>query len=137
MLAPTMTAPLHDDPPARPRGVRAAARWSAFVVALVLNAVVLLTPDPDAPGGGVPGLDKAVHAGIFALLTGTGLAAGLAARWFVPVVLAWAALSEVIQAALLPARSGDWRDLVADAVGVGIGVGIASGLARRARRRTA
>lgn len=138
MLAHTMTPPPPDAAAARPRDAAAAWRWAAFAVALALNLVVLLTPDPHAPGSGVPGLDKAVHLTIFGLLTGTGVVAGLSARWFVPAVLAWAGLSEVVQALFLPARSGDWRDLVADATGVALGALAGRALVRRrSGRRTA
>ncbi len=137
MLAHTMGPSPVDDAAPPPRRWALALRRTAFAGAVVLNLVVLLAPDPDAPGSGVPGLDKVVHAGVFALLTAAGLAVGLAARWFVPAVLAWAALSEVIQATLLPARSGDWRDLVADAVGVAVGVAAVRAVAARRARRPA
>lgn len=137
MLAHTMGPSPLDDAARLPRRRTLALRRVAFAGAVLLNLVVLLAPDPDAPGSGVPGLDKVVHAAVFALLTGTGLAAGLAARWFVPAVLAWAALSEVLQATLLPARSGDWRDLVADAVGVAIGVAAVRAVAANRARRDA
>lgn len=114
---------------------RPAWRWAAFALAVGLDVAVLLAPDPDVPGVGVPGLDKAVHAGLFALLTATGLWAGLSARWFVPAVLGWAALSEVLQATLLPARSGDAGDVLADALGVGLGVVAVAVATRRSRRR--
>jgi len=83
--------------------------------------VVLFAPNPDVPGEGVPGLDKVVHAGVFAALTFTGLRAGLPARWFIPGVLGYALASEAVQAWVLAERSGDPWDLLADAGGVALG----------------
>ncbi len=103
------------------RARRAFARWSPLIGALALNLAVLYTPDPDAPGDGVPGLDKVVHVTVFAALTWAGLHAGIAARWLVPAVLAHAVISELVQATALPARSGDPWDVVADAAGIALG----------------
>ena len=117
MLAHTVT-PNPPAPPARGPSVR---RWAAFAVAIAVNLVVLFAPSPDVPGDGVPGLDKVVHVAVFAAVTLTGLRAGLRAPWFVPVVLAHAVLSEVVQAVVLPQRSGDPWDVLADVVGVALG----------------
>lgn len=78
-----------------------------------------------APSGGptpsVPGLDKAVHLALFALLAGT-------TRWrfgadlrLLMAVAAYAVASEVLQAALLSDRSGDPYDVVADVLGALLG----------------
>ncbi len=96
-------------------------RWAPFAGAAAVSAVVLFAPNPDVPGAGVPGLDKVVHAALFAALTFTGLRARLPARWFIPAVLGYALASEAIQGWVLPERSGDPRDLLADAVGVALG----------------
>jgi len=96
-------------------------RWAPFAGAVTVSAVVLFAPNPDVPGGGVPGLDKVVHAVVFAALTFTGLRAGLSARWFVPAVLGYALTSEAVQAWVLADRSGDPWDLLADAGGVALG----------------
>lgn len=92
-----------------------------LVGALALNLVVLYAPDPGSPPGSGLGLDKFVHAGIFALLVLTGLRADLAPRWFLPTVLAHAVISEIVQALLLPARAGDVADAVADVAGIALG----------------
>ncbi len=85
-------------------------------MAVVVSVVLLFAPS----GGGapsVPGLDKVVHALIFAVLAGT-------ARWrfgdrlpLLAVVAAYAVGSELVQGALLRERSGDPYDVVADLVG--------------------
>lgn len=78
-----------------------------------------------APVSGGPtlfeGSDKVVHVGLFALLAATTrwrfgpVAAGLA------VVSAYAAVSELVQGALLATRSGDALDVAADLLGVAVG----------------
>lgn len=114
MLARTV-----DSPPAHPRPTRRAPlRWFTFAAALGLNLAVLYAPDPGGPAVSVPGLDKVVHAAIFLVLTLSGLWAGLRPRWFVPAVLLHAVASEAVQGLVLPARSGDAWDVVADAAGV-------------------
>ncbi len=79
-----------------------------------------------SPTPSLPGLDKLVHAGVYALL------AFLAARAFAtlprpcaPRTLAWAAavfavcygLSDEVHQAFVPERTADIGDLVADALG--------------------
>ncbi|KGN39246.1 hypothetical protein N803_01785 [Knoellia subterranea KCTC 19937] len=90
-------------------------------MALVVQFVLLYAP---SSGGAppFPHFDKLVHAAIFALPVFFAAAARLP---FVPVVAlaaAHAPLSEVIQGTLLPQRSGDPRDVIADLVGVALGV---------------
>ncbi len=113
-------------------GVRRAWRRAAFWLALAVNLAVLYAPSVRPAQPGVPGLDKAVHVGSFAVLTAAGLAAGLAPRWFLPAVLAHALVSEAVQAAVLPARSGDVADVVADVAGVALGYAASRGGPRRA-----
>lgn len=125
MLATTVnTEPTSDDRSdgrvARP-GWRTWAARAAFAGATAVNLAVVFAPQPDVPGQGVPGLDKVVHVAVFAAVACTGLHAGARARWLVPVLLAHAVTSEVIQARLLPGRSGDPWDGVADAAGVALG----------------
>lgn len=115
MLARTMP-PRPARPPVAGAG-RVAVRRLAFAAAVALNLAVLLAPQTPSTGG-VPGLDKAVHAVVFAALTWTGLQLGWPTRRYVPVMLAWAVLSELLQATALPDRSGDLLDALADAVGV-------------------
>lgn len=100
---------------------RTTLRWLALAAALAVNLVVLYAPDPGTPLTPVPGLDKAVHLTVFLALTLAGLRVGLARGWFLPAVLAHAVVSEVVQATVLPARSGDAWDLVADAAGIALG----------------
>ncbi len=84
---------------------------------MLLSLYVLFWPSPAGAGVPVPGADKLVHAGLFALLAGTAALRFGAMRRVLAGVLVYAALSEVVQAVLLAERSGDAYDLLADAVG--------------------
>jgi len=79
--------------------------------------VLLYWPRAVNPSGGLP-WDKLVHALVFGLVMWTGVRAGIPARPWLAVSLAHGVLSEVLQGTLLPNRSGDPWDAVADAVGV-------------------
>jgi VanZ family protein len=86
-----------------------------------VSLYVLFWPDPGGSGVSMPGADKAVHALLFAFLTGTARLRFGPGRPVLAGVLAYAALSEVVQALLLARRSGDLLDLVADVAGVALG----------------
>ena len=96
-------------------------RATAAFVAVVLLSLVLLfwprTPDEQS----IPDLDKLVHAGLFALLAAATWWRFAAHRAGLAAVLAYAAVSEVIQSTLLTSRDGDLRDLAADASGALLG----------------
>ena len=89
-------------------------------MAVLLSVYVLFAP---STGGSVslPGGDKVVHLGLFALLAAT-------TRWrfgpslpLLAAVAGYAVLSEVVQAVALAERSGDARDVVADLIGAAAG----------------
>lgn len=107
-----------------------------FLIAAVTAGVVQLVLLYSPSGGGAapfPNFDKLVHCTIFALPVFFALLARLP-RWPVLAIVALhAPVSELIQWQLLPHRSGDPRDVVADLVGVTLGA-LAAHLA--ARRRT-
>jgi VanZ family protein len=92
----------------------------AFVAVVLLSLVVLFSPRAPSEHA-IPDLDKVVHAGLFLLLSATtwwrfgGHRAGLVA------VIAYGALSEVIQWLALANRDGDVRDFSADAAGALLG----------------
>jgi hypothetical protein len=100
-------------------------RLALFCGALAANLVLLFWPD-GVGAGGPDHLDKAAHAASFAVLAWTGLRAGLPVRLLAVALSAHAGSSELVQAALLPGRSGDVWDVVADLAGVALGVGAAS-----------
>ena len=66
----------------------------------------------------MPELDKVVHLATFAALAFTGLRVGLAARWWLPLLVVHAVTSEIVQDRLLSRRSGDPLDVLADLAGV-------------------
>lgn len=114
---------------------RRRTRYLVLAAALVVQLVVLYVPRvPDVGAVAVPGGDKIVHAAVFAAVTFAGLRAGLSPA----VVLAFGAmhavLSELLQHAVLPARSGDPLDVVADLAGVALGALAAWWLAGREDR---
>jgi len=81
---------------------------------------VLFAPSGDGAAP-FPQSDKLVHLSLFAVLAGT-------ARWrfgartaVLLAVCAYAPLSEVVQAVLLPGRDGDPLDAAADLLGVALG----------------
>ncbi len=84
---------------------------------VLLSVYVLFAPAPAGNGLGPPGSDKAVHLLLFLLLAGTARVRFGAAPVVLGAVLAYAALSEVVQAVALTDRSGDLLDVVADGVG--------------------
>lgn len=88
-----------------------------LAVAVVVQLVVLYAPRAPSTGS-LPWVDKVVHATVFGAVAWAAVRCGIA-RWVVAVVLAaHAVVSELLQAWLLPARSGDPRDAVADVAGV-------------------
>ena len=104
-------------------------------VALLLQLVVLYAPS----GGGAapfPYFDKLVHASVFALPVLLGLLARLPLIPVAAVLALHAPVSEVVQATLLPQRSGDPWDAVADLAGVALGVLTARAVAARSVRRS-
>lgn len=109
------------------------ARWHRvfFAAAIALQLLALYLPQAPAGAGiSVPGADKAIHVLIFALVMLTGVLAGLPGRWLALILAAHAAVSELIQHLLLPHRSGDLLDAVADLGGIALGWYVASMVSR-------
>lgn len=111
------------------RNTRLAVR--ALVAALAVHLLALYLPGSPDPGPDlVPHLDKVVHVGLFAVPTFL-VRRVTTAWWPVALVVAHAPVSELVQYWLVPYRSGDVLDLVADLVGVALGVWGARLVARR------
>ena len=102
---------------------------AAFALAVLVSLAVLFAPSADVPAS-PPGVDKLVHATLFGALALTGRWAGLARGVLVPVLVFYAAASEVIQG--LIGRDAAVGDLLADVVGVLLGLLVWQWLARRA-----
>jgi len=114
------------------RGARRA--WLVVLWLLIATIGVLATAPAPAEVG--LGWDKLNHAVAFAALA---LAAGLAhphrphlriTAWL--ALLGYGALIEGLQS-LVPARTADWGDLLADAVGIAIGAALATAMSNTAR----
>lgn len=90
---------------------------ACFGLAVIASLVILFLPGPDVPPSPA-GVDKLVHASLFAVLAFTARWAGLGPRVSVPLVVGYAAASELVQAFAPIARDGSWGDLLADCVGV-------------------
>jgi VanZ family protein len=106
--------------------------WRALLLALLL-AVAWLAFMTDPPDPGLPQGDKANHLLAFAVLA--GVASLCAAPGWAPATRAAAGLLvyggfiEAVQTQL-PGRSGEWPDLLADALGIALGLA-ATALMRR------
>jgi VanZ family protein len=71
---------------------------------------------------GIEHLDKVAHVVAFGAVAWTGLRAGVPARWLGALLVVHAVTSEMLQAWLLPHRSGDPADVLADLGGVVLGL---------------
>ena len=112
--------------------IHGALARGAFAVAVLVSLAVLFAPAgevPDAP----PVVDKVVHLVLFLALAVTGRWAGIRAGVLGGLLVAYAAVSEVLQAVTPVQRSGSPADLLADVVGVALGLA-AWALGERSRR---
>lgn len=103
-------------------------RWS-FGLAIAASVVILFTPDSGVPSA-PPGTDKVVHLVLFATLAITGRAAGVRSGHLMVGLTCYAAISEVIQAALPIGRSGDAIDAAVDVLGATAGWALTVALGR-------
>ena len=90
-----------------------------FAAVVLVSLVVLFTPGPETPSVH-PGVDKLIHMGMFAVLALTGLRAGVPPARLACGLVAYAAVSEVLQAVLPIGRDGEVLDALADSLGVGL-----------------
>lgn len=95
-------------------------RLGVFLLAVGVILYLTLAPSEDVPGEGFI-WDKAAHAIAFGLLALIGLLFSTHRRWKV-VLAVWglAVGIEVAQAMMPFGRQGDWRDALADTVGIGL-----------------
>lgn len=114
---------------------RRRTRYLVLAAAVVVQLVVLYVPRvPEVGAVAVPGGDKIVHAAVFAAVTLAGLRAGLSPAVVAAFGVAHAGVSELLQHTVLPARSGDPFDVLADLAGVALGALAAWWLAGRESR---
>lgn len=110
----------------RANGPASPRPWRVLLVVLVA-AVSWLAFTPDPPAAADTGWDKLNHVLAFAALAACGWLAWGAARGRVAGVvlgtLAYGVLVELVQMRI-PGRTGEWPDLLADAVGVAAGLAL-------------
>lgn len=96
--------------------------WTALAaVAVAAQMAVLYVPQaPSVATGGLP-LDKLAHLVVFAVPVVALVAAGAPRGWVIAIMALHAPLSEALQAVVLPDRSGDPADVLADLLGVALG----------------
>lgn len=120
----------------RPDRLPAPLRAAIFAAAVALVLYVSLSPAESLPGTGMS--DKIEHALAWAALTGLGLAlAPLRWREVAGFCLVLGIGVELAQATMGLGRQGDWRDFLADAVGVLIAIRVAQLIQRISRPRRA
>jgi len=101
--------------------VHGALSRGAFAVAVLVSLAVLFTPADGVPSA-PPGVDKLVHAGLFALLALTGRWAGIGRSSLGVLLVSYAAVSEVLQGLTPLDRSASVADCLADVAGVLLGL---------------
>lgn len=99
-----------------------------FALVFAASLWVLFSPGSDTPHVTIS--DKLVHTTMFAALALTGVLARVPVVGLAPALVAYAGLSEVLQAVLPIDRDGDWHDALADTIGVVIGLLLALGWLR-------
>lgn len=102
-------------------GPRHRAAGVVFAVLLAVQVAALYWPRVDLQGP-VSWSDKVVHGLLFLLPTVAGLLAGVRPAYLVGLLALHAPVSELVQHYVLPNRSGDPWDAVADLSGVVVGV---------------
>jgi hypothetical protein len=104
----------------------------AFAVAVLVSLAVLFAPAGDVPYAPA-GVDKIVHASLFAALALTGRWAGVSRVVLAPALVLYAAGSEVVQGMMgRDAAVGDW---VAGVVGLLLGLLVWQWFGRRDAHR--
>jgi VanZ family protein len=93
--------------------------WLLFAVLVVVHLLALYLPRAPGPPAAW-NLDKLAHMTLFGMVLWAGARAGVPVRVLAVVLVVHAPVSEVIQGTLLPGRSGDWLDAVADLTGLAI-----------------
>ena len=94
---------------------------AAFASAVLLSFVVLFAPARDVPSA-PPGVDKVVHALLFAVLGITGRWSGVRGPVLAVLLTGYGATSELLQAVTPLGRSASMGDWLADVLGVGAGL---------------
>jgi VanZ family protein len=91
------------------------------VAAVGLQLAVLYAPRTPAVATGCQPIAKLIHVGVFLLPTVALVRAGVPRGWAIGLMAAHGPASELLQHVVLPGRSGEPMDVVADLLGVGLG----------------
>jgi hypothetical protein len=105
----------------------------AFAVAVLVSLAVLFAPASDVPFAPA-GVDKVVHAALFAALALTGRWAGIGRAVLAVLLVTYGAVSETVQAVAPLSRTGTVADWLADVVGVLAGLFLWQLVTRRRAR---
>jgi VanZ family protein len=110
-----------------------ARHWRRLLMVLLIG-IAWLAFSPDPPPSAGTGWDKLNHVLAFAAVAACGwFAWGRTRHRTAGVVLGalvYGVLIELVQTQI-PGRSGEWPDLLADAIGIGLGLALAATLSRR------
>ncbi|MFD2093657.1 VanZ family protein [Blastococcus deserti] len=110
--------------------VHGALSRGVFAVVVLVSLAVLFAPADDVPSA-PPGVDKIVHAGLFAALALSGRWAGTGHRVLAGLLVLYAAVSEVIQGVTSLNRSASPADWLADVAGLLLGLALWQAVSRR------
>ncbi len=110
--------------------VHGALSRGAFAVVVLISLAVLFAPADDVPLAPA-GVDKLVHAGLFAALAISGRWAGIGRSALGPLLVTYAAVSEVVQGLTPLNRSASPADWLADVAGLLLGLALWEIVARR------
>ncbi|WP_392544962.1 VanZ family protein [Oryzobacter telluris] len=113
--------------------VRELLARAGLALAVLVQLVVLYSPSSPSAAP-FPSSDKVVHVLVFLVPVALAVLVTRRPGLVAGVFVAHAVVSEVLQATLLPLRTGDPYDALADAAGVGLGVLLAAALRREARQ---
>jgi hypothetical protein len=101
-----------------------------FAVVVLVSLAVLFAPGSDVPMA-PPGVDKAIHAGLFAGLAVSGRWAGVGRGVLTGLLVGYAAVSEVVQELSPLERTGSVADLLFDVLGILLGLALWAQVASR------
>jgi len=100
------------------------SQYKFTILSVILVLIGIMMPGDDVPSVGIPHLDKVVHCSMFGFVTVCFYWDYLKAERKMPhliytiiCIMIFGALTEVIQM-YVPGRSCDYRDLIADTIGI-------------------
>ena len=114
--------------------VHGALSRGVLAVTVLVSLAVLFTPGDDVPSAPA-GVDKLIHFTLFAVLALAGRWAGLRTLPLGLLLVAYAAVSEVIQWLGPLDRDGSVADGLVDVLGVGVALLVWTALSRNTRSR--